>query len=59
MAGGQTALARKCGKRQGHVQYWLTQDRVTADTAVLIERATEGKITRRYLRPDLFEAAAE
>ena len=54
IAGSQCELARRCGKKQGHVSYWLKADRVTAEVAILIEGATGGSITRYQLRPDVF-----
>jgi DNA-binding transcriptional regulator YdaS (Cro superfamily) len=53
-AGGQTALARKIGKQQGHVGNWLARGKVPAEVCVDIERATDGKVTRYELRPDVF-----
>lgn len=55
--GGQSALARACGVKQGHVWHWLNKSlRVPAEYAFAIEAATEGAVTRHELRPDLFEA---
>lgn len=54
VAGGQTALAKLCGKRQGHVSFWLGQDQVSAETAVLIDKATSGVVPKEALRPDIF-----
>ena len=59
IAGGQTALAKRCGKRQGHVWFWLNSERVTAETAVLIDAATNGGISKERLRPDIFGPARE
>lgn len=53
-AGGQSALAKLCGKKQGHVWGWLHANRVTADVAVLIDAATDGVVSKAKLRPDLF-----
>ncbi len=53
-AGGQSALAKLCGKKQGHVWGWLHSDRVTGDVAVLIDAATNGTVSKAKLRPDLF-----
>ena len=54
IAGGQTALARRCGKKQGHVWNWLHSDQVSAEAAVLIDAATDGVVPKEQLRPDLF-----
>lgn len=55
IAGGQSALARLLGKKQGHVWHWLHQvQRLSPEIAIAIERATEGKVSRGELRPDIF-----
>ncbi len=54
-AGGQSALARACGVKQGHIWHWLNKSlRVPAEHALAVERATRGAVTRYELRPDLF-----
>lgn len=56
-AGGQSALARICGVRQGHVWAWLNKTRrCPAEHVLAIERATG--VTRHRLRPDVFGEAA-
>ena len=56
--GSQSALARAIGEnvKQAHVWYWLNEGagRVPAEHCAAIERATEGKVTRHDLRPDIF-----
>jgi len=53
--GGQSALARACGVKQGHVWHWLNKSRnVPADYVLTIEAATGGAVTRHELRPDIF-----
>lgn len=55
----QEAFGKKIGVTQGLVWQWLNgRTRITAEMAVQIERATDGKITRHELRPDVFERAA-
>lgn len=56
IAGSQSELARRIGGkvRQQHVHYWLNNDYVPADHVLAIERATEGRVTRQRLRPDLY-----
>lgn len=55
--GSQTALARACGVKQGHVWYWLNKAKqVPAEYAGLIEAATGGTVTKAELRPDIFDA---
>lgn len=54
-AGGQSALARACGVKQGHVWHWLNKSmRVPAEHALSVEAATGGTVTRHQLRPDIF-----
>lgn len=58
-AGGQSALARACGVKQGHVWHWLNKSRsVPADYVLIIEAATGGAVTRYELRPDIFGESA-
>lgn len=53
--GGQSALARACGVKQGHVWHWLNKSRsVPANYVLTIETATGGAVTRHELRPDIF-----
>jgi len=57
LVGGQTALANAIGGkcRQGHVWKWLNRCKsLPAERAIQIERATNGRVTRHELRPDLF-----
>ncbi|MBF0252017.1 MAG: helix-turn-helix domain-containing protein [Alphaproteobacteria bacterium] len=59
LLGGQSKLARRVGVKQAHVWYWLNKAKVVpAEAAILIERATDGKVTLRDLRPDLFPKEA-
>lgn len=54
-AGGQSALARACGVKQGHVWHWLNKAlRVPAEHVVAVEAATNGAVSRHELRPDIF-----
>ena len=55
-AGSQAALARAIGGRvrQQHIYYWL-RHAVPAEYCADIERATHGRVTRRDLRPDIFD----
>lgn len=55
ITGSQQKLAESAGCSQQHISYLLTTaKRVSAETALSIERATGGKVTRHELRPDLF-----
>ncbi|MBI5910370.1 MAG: helix-turn-helix domain-containing protein [Betaproteobacteria bacterium] len=54
-AGGQSALARACGVKQGHVWHWINKSlRVPAEHVLSVEAATGGTVTRHELRPDIF-----
>ena len=58
--GGQSALARACGVKQGHVWHWLNKSRsVPANYVLAIEAATGGAVTRHELRPDIFGKTAQ
>lgn len=55
--GGATALARMIGVKPPALYIWK---RVPGERAIAIEKATNGKVTRHRLRPDLYpqESAA-
>lgn len=54
--GGQNKLAKRIGTTQSQVWYWLNRGKngVPGQVAIAIERASDGKITRSDLRPDLY-----
>ena len=53
--GSQTALAKRIGVGQGVVSYWLNSAKqVPPKRAVQIEAVTNGEVTRKELRPDLW-----
>ncbi|MBF0270289.1 MAG: helix-turn-helix domain-containing protein [Alphaproteobacteria bacterium] len=54
LVGSQAELGRRCGKKQGHVWSWLNSERVSAETAILIDAATGGAVSKCDLRPDIF-----
>lgn len=56
IAGGQSALAAKIKRQQGHVHYWLRHAKagVPPSAAIDIENALDGQISRHDLRPDIF-----
>lgn len=57
IAGSQKKLADAAGLSQQLVSQLCTSSAsITAETAVAIERATNGEISRRDLRPDLWPA---
>jgi DNA-binding transcriptional regulator YdaS (Cro superfamily) len=53
--GTQTALARRIGVGQNTISYWLYGAKaVPPKRAVQIEAVTNGGVTRKELRPDLW-----
>ncbi|WP_434779297.1 transcriptional regulator [Neisseria sp. Ec49-e6-T10] len=53
--GTQTALAKKLGFDKSTVTSWIKRRRkITAETAISIEKATNGTVSREDVRPDLF-----
>lgn len=55
IAGGQSALAIRCGVTQPAVHKWATgKSRPDAITAQKIEAATNGEVSRIDLRPDIY-----
>jgi DNA-binding transcriptional regulator YdaS (Cro superfamily) len=53
IAGSQPRLAELSGLSQQHISKLLKQQRqITADVAIAIERATNGKVGRCEMRPD-------
>lgn len=54
LAGSQTVLAGRLGRSQQFISWLLhSAKRVTAETALAIEGATDGAVTASQLRPDL------
>jgi DNA-binding transcriptional regulator YdaS (Cro superfamily) len=53
--GSEAAVASAVGVKQPSVNYILRRGKkVPAEWCIAIERATDGRITRSQLRPDLF-----
>lgn len=53
--GSQTKLANACGVKQAHIWNWLNRNKlITLENALMIERATEGKVSKEDIRPDLY-----
>lgn len=53
-AGGQAALAKAVGKKQGHIWFWLNRaNKLSPSIAIKIEQATGGKVSRERLCPEL------
>jgi len=51
----QDAFAQAIGVSQGLVSHWVTgRTRIPAERVLTIEAATDGKVTRHELRPDLY-----
>jgi DNA-binding transcriptional regulator YdaS (Cro superfamily) len=56
MFGTQTALARRIGVGQNVISYWLYEAKdVPPKRAVQIEAVTNGEVSRKELRPDLWQ----
>ena len=58
LAGSQAKLGKASGFSQHAIWLALQSGRVSAELAVGIERATDGLVSRKELRPDLFDAAS-
>ena len=57
IVGGQSALARALGVKQGHIWHWLNKaGKCPAEHVLTIETATGGQVNRHQLRPDLYPA---
>jgi DNA-binding transcriptional regulator YdaS (Cro superfamily) len=54
LVGSQAALARAIGKSQPAVYKWVRGHSLpTWQNAIAIERATNGRVTRHEVRPDI------
>ena len=53
LLGGIRSTARAMGVTPGAVQKWLAK-RVPAERVIALEEATEARVTRYQLRPDLY-----
>lgn len=61
IAGGQKPLAEQIGTTQSQVWYWLERAKgksPPAEYVLPIEAATEGRVSRHDLRPDLYPGEA-
>lgn len=58
ICGTQTELASRIGGKvkTGHIYHWL-RSKVPAEHCAAIESATQGRVTRYQLRPDIFGSA--
>jgi len=52
--GSQKALAEFLNVKHGHIYYWL-KNGLPVKRAIEIEKLTDGRFNRRYLRPDVFD----
>lgn len=50
----QEEFASMVGVTQGRVSHWLGGEKIPAERCVQIEIATDGKVSREDLRPDVF-----
>lgn len=57
--GSQAKLAAAMGCTQQQISYLLKAKSISAEMAIALDRATEGKVSRFDLRPDLAEAFAK
>jgi len=58
--GSQAKLAARVGLTQQQISRLMNgKQRVTAEVAIAIERATGGEIRREALRPDIFSEKVE
>lgn len=49
--GSQAALCRLIDESSQTVCNWVARGRISAQAAIKVEKATEGKFTKRYMRP--------
>jgi DNA-binding transcriptional regulator YdaS (Cro superfamily) len=52
--GEHKRAAEICGVTPGAVSQWVTKGRVPVAHCLTLESATEGRVTRYQLRPDIF-----
>jgi DNA-binding transcriptional regulator YdaS (Cro superfamily) len=58
--GSNAALAAAIGVHESAISLWKTERRtVPAQYCIAIETATEGRVTRYALRPDVFGSAPD
>jgi len=53
--GSLTKMAAALDCNYQTIQHWIKNNRVPVNRAIQIEAITEGRITRRALRPDIFD----
>lgn len=57
--GNASALARALRIKPPSVAEWRARNRVPAERCLAIERATNGRVTKHELRPDVFGPAPD
>jgi DNA-binding transcriptional regulator YdaS (Cro superfamily) len=58
-AGGQSALARMLGVRQGHIWNWLNRDANGVPPGYVLKIEAMTGVSRHELRPDIFASTTE
>lgn len=58
LAGGQTKLAGRFKIAPQSVQQWVATGRIPAVRVIGVEAATDGRVSRHELRPDIYPAEA-
>lgn len=54
LAGGQSALAKAIGLKQGHIYYWMKTGRIPGDHVLAVCEAVSFEVTPHELRPDIY-----
>ncbi|WP_373700718.1 transcriptional regulator [Neisseria dentiae] len=56
LVGSQASLARKLGVQRSTVNSWIHgRNKIPPEAAIKIEKITDSKVTKKELRPDLFD----
>lgn len=50
----QVEFAKRVGVSPGAVWQWINGYKIAAENVLPVEKATDGKVTRHDLRPDLY-----
>lgn len=50
----QKQIAERIGVTPGRVSHWICGNPVPAERCAAVEQATDGKVTKADLRPDIF-----
>ncbi len=54
--GSQAALAEEMGCSQQQISYLMKAKSISAEMALKLHEATDGKVSKYQLRPDIFDA---